>query len=319
MKIALCIPTWNCAHLLPFALDSLVHQTKATFDVHLFDDASTDETPLIAKKYPSVLYHRNPQNLGYVGNINQCLSLAPEYDWIGILQHDDIHLGESVSVVQQYIAQFPDAGLIFSEYDRINIHGDVIQKASSPDFRHWKAGKDAVMMCASLGQIPCSSTFYNARAIEKVGLYDTQFPYSADEEYAARIAQFYDVIETKEVLAAYRHHEGHTMIKTWRKPDFIQSFEAMRLKMAHYAGMNEADALAFTRQNLVPTISYCATLLASQGYWREAQWFNRYVWQHNPNLWKKPIQLVGLVIKQTPWVNQWIFGRYIRRKYKVES
>ena len=87
MKVAVCIPTWNRANTIGFAIDSLVNQKQFKFDIHIFDNASTDKTQeIIEGNYSDkVYYHCNAENLGFVGNINRCLELAKDYDWIGIL------------------------------------------------------------------------------------------------------------------------------------------------------------------------------------------------------------------------------------------
>jgi glycosyltransferase involved in cell wall biosynthesis len=108
-----------------FAIDSLLNQTQAKFDVHIFDDASPDNTQeIIERNYTEkVYYHRNLENIGYVSNINLCLGLAKYYDWIGILHDDDYHLGESVATVLAYAENYPNAGIIFSKYNDMDQHG----------------------------------------------------------------------------------------------------------------------------------------------------------------------------------------------------
>ena len=149
-----------------------------------------------------------------------------------------------------------------------------------------------------------------------MGLYSNDFPYSADEEYAARLAQHYDMIEMSEVIAAYRNHEGHTMIKTWRKPDFIASFTEMRIQMAQYTGMDRTAATQFTHQDLVPIMSFCGTRLAAQGHWREALWYSQYVWRFDKRIWRTPVHLLASLLKVVPYLNRLLFGTYIRYKHK---
>jgi hypothetical protein len=40
------------------------------------------------------------------------------------------------------------------------------------------------------------------------------------------------------------------MLKTWCKPDFIQSFEKMRILMAKYAGLSERAAIPIVQKEL---------------------------------------------------------------------
>jgi glycosyltransferase involved in cell wall biosynthesis len=50
MKVAVCIPTWNRAKTISIAINSLINQKKFEFDIHIFDNASTDNTEEIIKE-----------------------------------------------------------------------------------------------------------------------------------------------------------------------------------------------------------------------------------------------------------------------------
>lgn len=303
MKVAVCIPTWNRANLLAFAIDSLLRQTEAAFDIHIFDDASPDNTQeLIEKQYAGkVYYHRNPINLGYVGNVNRCLSLAKDYDWIGILQDDDCHLGESVATVIKYAQKYPNAGIIFSKYNWMDAQGN-IKSTSEGEEKCWQAGLEAIKRCQ--GQISCSATFYRAEAILNCGFYSPEFPYSADEEYATRIVRSYDIVETQEILACYRRHPGHQMIRTWCKPDFIESFEKMRIRMAEYSGLNEKEAILLVRRDIAEIFKASAGWLAAEGHWYPAMRFHAYAVRYNPRLYLSAKAIVQAIIQSMPFIGK---------------
>ena len=303
MKIAVCIPTWNRANTLSFALDSLINQKTYPFDIHIFDNASTDSTEEVVVSYNNsrIFYHKNLTNIGFVGNINRCLGLTQNYDWIGILHSDDCHFGESVATVVQYIKKYPDAGIIFSKYHQMNSNGEIYKEGTGEE-TIWKAGLQAIKQCQS--QIPCSSTFYKSEAIMKMGLYDNQFPYSADEEYGCRLATKYDIVETKEILAGYRRHEGHMMIKTWCKKDFIQTFEKMRIVMAQYAGLHKEEAISSVQKNLAEVFKASAVWLAATGNWYPAFKFHSYAFIHNPQLYSSWKSIIHAFLQSSPFIGK---------------
>ena len=312
MKVAVCIPTWNRSTTLIFAIDSLLHQKQSEFDIYIFDDASPDNTQEVIKtKYADkVNYFRSSENIGYVNNINRCLALAEMYDWIGILHDDDCHVGESVATTLKYARKYPNSGIIFSQYHDMNAEGEITLLRESEE-RIWMAGKDAIQKCQS--QIPCSTTFYSSRAILDSGFYSLDFLYSADEEYATRIASRYDVTQTKEVLACYRRHRGHQMIKTWCKPDFIQSFEKMRLTMAQYLGTERKDTLYVVRQNIAEIFQASAGWLAAEGHWYPALRFHIYAVRYRPKLYFGWKPIVHAILQSTPLVCQMYNSRRLGR------
>jgi glycosyltransferase involved in cell wall biosynthesis len=92
-RVSIGIPVYNGADTLAAALDSLLAQTFADFEVIIADNASTDGTPAICQDYaardPRIHYHRNAENLGAAGNFNRVLELArgAYFKWFA---HDDL-------------------------------------------------------------------------------------------------------------------------------------------------------------------------------------------------------------------------------------
>lgn len=70
-KISVCIPTYNRAHFLPFAIESVFAQTISDWELIICDDGSQDETPELMKRYtdPRVRYIRHPRNVGKSNNM----------------------------------------------------------------------------------------------------------------------------------------------------------------------------------------------------------------------------------------------------------
>ncbi len=314
-KIAVCIPTYNRSIFLSEAIRSVSCQFESDIDVHVFDDGSSDDTPEICRSFgDAIIYHRNPVNLGYVGNVNECLKLHRHYDWIGILQSDDRHEGKSIDQVRNLIHKYPDTGIVFSEIHMMDQHGEIYQHAS-PQERLFKKGEAAVGRCQR--QLPCSTTFYRSEAIATAGFFDPFFPYSADEEYNARIAAQYDIIESGTVLASYRRHTENTMLKTWKEPDFIVNFEEMRIRMVTYMGLNREDATRRARRQLSKDFLGCASILVINGSLNVAGHYYRYVWENNPVALLNPLQLIKYLLMITPSIGIPILKTMLSMKQEI--
>ena len=91
-KISVCIDSFNYGRFLPEAIDSVLAQTFADFEVIILDDCSTDDSFEIAKQYAErdrrIIARRNCQNLGMVKNRNACLALA-RGEYVKWLHADD--------------------------------------------------------------------------------------------------------------------------------------------------------------------------------------------------------------------------------------
>ena len=79
-SLTIGLPVYNGADYLDAALDSLLGQSYADFELIISDNASTDATEAIgraaAAKDPRVTFRRNPHNLGLDGNFNLLVPLA---------------------------------------------------------------------------------------------------------------------------------------------------------------------------------------------------------------------------------------------------
>ena len=90
-KVSVLIPTYNYARYIGEAIESVLNQTFTDFELIIIDDQSKDNTDEVVAKYlhdPRVSYHKNPVNLGLVGNFNRALELA-NGEYIKFLLADD--------------------------------------------------------------------------------------------------------------------------------------------------------------------------------------------------------------------------------------
>lgn len=187
------IPAWNRRAFVLEAIQSILDQSHTAVDIHIFDNAPTDGTPAAvqAEFGGQVALHLNAQNVGYVGNVNRCLSLESNYDWIAILHPHDMYLDHSLARIFTAIEINASAGIIFGQ--QVSFDGnDQSGNSNVCEVILHKGGNRAVRRAQF--QLPCSSTAYSALAIRKNGGFTTDYPYSADEEHNARVASQFDIV-----------------------------------------------------------------------------------------------------------------------------
>jgi glycosyltransferase involved in cell wall biosynthesis len=106
--VSICLPVYNGENYLAVAVESMLAQTFADFELIISDNASTDRTEEICRKFadadPRVRYHRNERNVG--GANNQAIAVQLSRGrYVRLAAHDDkvapAHLEECVAVLEE--------------------------------------------------------------------------------------------------------------------------------------------------------------------------------------------------------------------------
>ena len=110
--VSIGLPTYNGAATLTRALDALVSQDYPNVELIIADDASSDETPDICRRYaaahPHIRFTSNPKNLGSYENVVQVLRMArgPYFVWAS---QDDYWAPQFLSKLVGRLEREPDA------------------------------------------------------------------------------------------------------------------------------------------------------------------------------------------------------------------
>ena len=112
--VGLGMPVYNGARYLKATLDSILAQTFTDFELVICDNASTDETELICRRYaaadPRVRYHRNPSNVGAHPNYNLAfeLSRGTYFKWT---PYDDLLRPGYLAACVEALQETPEASV----------------------------------------------------------------------------------------------------------------------------------------------------------------------------------------------------------------
>src|SRR5690348_3765390 len=90
--VSICLPVYNGENYVAVAIESMLAQTFADFDLIISDNASTDRTEEICRKFagadPRVRYYRNESNVG--GARNQAIAVQLSRGrYVRLSAHDD--------------------------------------------------------------------------------------------------------------------------------------------------------------------------------------------------------------------------------------
>lgn len=126
-KISIIMAIYNCAPTLREAIDSIIAQTYADWELILCDDCSTDDTAAIAQeyvdKYDNILLIKNEHNMRLAASLNHCLEYA-ESEYIGRMDGDDISLPERFEVEVAFLDTHPEYALVSCGMINFDENGD---------------------------------------------------------------------------------------------------------------------------------------------------------------------------------------------------
>lgn len=115
-RISVIMPTYEHAHFIRRAIDSLLCQTLTDWELRIIDDGSPDNTPELVSAYqhdPRVHYKRLPCNCGLGAALNAGLNQA-RGALIAYLPSDDVYYANHLASLVQCLDEHPEAVLAYS-------------------------------------------------------------------------------------------------------------------------------------------------------------------------------------------------------------
>lgn len=159
--LTIAIPTYNGAGTLQETLDSIVTQLQPGVDILISDNASTDGTDEIVRKYqadyPQIRYRRNSENVGADQNFDLAIRHAiGRFVWL--FSDDDLMEPGAIKCVLDVLKRYDDLGTIFVNYAVYLPDNKCIDPRVSKieEDKYFKDGE--MFLCAvNIGPIFCSS------------------------------------------------------------------------------------------------------------------------------------------------------------------
>ncbi len=127
-KISVIMGIYNCADTLGEAIDCIVAQTEADWELILCDDGSADETYEVAASYQArypdkIVLLKNEQNLGLNATLNRCLSVA-KGAYIARMDGDDLCAPDRFEKELAVLESEPDIAIVSSDMTQFDETGE---------------------------------------------------------------------------------------------------------------------------------------------------------------------------------------------------
>lgn len=122
--VSIGMPVYNGETFIKEALDSLLSQTFADFELIISDNGSTDKTETICREYAlqdqRIRYIRQPENRGAIANF-QCVLDEAAGEYFMWAAYDDLRHHYFLEIATKVLDDDITCGLVFNEYNLTDI------------------------------------------------------------------------------------------------------------------------------------------------------------------------------------------------------
>ncbi|WP_017662146.1 glycosyltransferase [Baaleninema simplex] len=186
-KVSVCIPTYNRARYLTYAVNSVLAQTYTDFELIVCDDASTDNTPEVVAQWddPRIRYIRHPQNIRRSPNMRSGYEAATG-DYFIKFDDDDALCREFLEKTVAVLETRPDIDFVCTNHWIIDANSRRDERTTQENAARWGKDKipegkiaDLTLQTFHHQSLQIGSTLFRLEALRAVDFMRT-FPPEAD-------------------------------------------------------------------------------------------------------------------------------------------
>ncbi len=215
--VSVVIAVYNGAAYLGEAIESVLAQDYSPIEIIVVDDGSTDETPAVCGRFPTLRYHYQA-NQGSAIARNAGVALA-QGEYLAFLDHDDLWLPEKTSRQVAALQALPGVDIVFSEMEQFftpELADSLRQRFRLPE--------------GQKGEGATSATLLRRDTFQATGGFDPSFTFVSFPAWYMRVtAAGLRPYTLPEVLVRRRVHGGNQGV--YRKQDRFEYARALRQRL----------------------------------------------------------------------------------------
>jgi len=314
--VSVIIPSYNTAHLIGAAIQSVLDQSYRDLEAIVVDDGSTDNTrEVVAAINDSRVCYLYQSNLGLAGARNTGLAQA-QGEYVAFLDSDDLFLPNKLEWQVQALESQPNLGLIAGGYRFIDETGQVLANR-----RPWLRQSQIDLRAAMVGlPFVVHAVLVRREWLTRVGGFDRTLRRAEDRDLWMRLA-FHGcpMAWDPHLVCSYRVHSGQmvknghsqkeitlsVVDKFFTRPDLSPDLQKIRAEVYGNVYLEGAfreygsNEIGFAKESLTKAMAAMPALMDGEG---EDLPFLAYVlvgWAINP-ITDAPTQFVKRVLDNLP-------------------
>ncbi len=207
-QVSVIINVRNGAQYLREAIDSVLAQTFADWELVLWDDCSTDDSAKIIAEYhdPRIRYYLSSEDTPLGEARNRAIALATG-EWLAFLDQDDIWLPRKLE--RQLALSAPDVAIIYGRTVLFDSYrGNLRDYDHSHEFSALPEGDIFSQLFRHACFIAMSSAMLRAAALAEVGKIPPTIQVVPDYYLYIALARNFKARAIQEVVCRYRVHSA---------------------------------------------------------------------------------------------------------------
>lgn len=201
-KVSVIIPTYNCAHLVSQAVESVLDQTYRDFELIVINDGSTDDTEQVLPSFGSKIRLITQENLGVAEARNTGIRNAYG-EYIAFLDADDLWLPSKLDYQITFLESRPDVDVAYCDIYVIDEDGQVFSYMTA----HHSGNIISSLLLKNIVVGSASAVVIHRRCFEKTGLFDPELEALEDWDMWLRLALHFQFGYVSHPLAKVRKQE----------------------------------------------------------------------------------------------------------------
>lgn len=171
--VSVVVVTYNRAHFLKEALDSIQRQTFNDYEIIVVDDGSTDNTKEIVEQYKGIRYIY--QEHGGISKARNTAVKAAKGKWIATLDSDDLWEEQKLQKQMDYLQAHPDCRIVYTTFTSFS---------NIPEATLDERQKE---LLDTIIKWDLPTALIDARLFDEIGMFDENLTYSEDTEWNLRL------------------------------------------------------------------------------------------------------------------------------------
>tara|TARA_B100000767_G_C19736633_1_gene524232 strand:+ start:620 stop:1456 length:837 start_codon:yes stop_codon:yes gene_type:complete len=197
--ISVIITTKNRISKIERAINSVFNQSYKNIELIVVDDASSDGTPILIKsKYPNITLHENQKSVGGSASRNIGIKLC-KGPFVAFLDDDDYFRLDKLSVQLELFLKNKQASLVVCNYYSIENNNTKVSRYRK-NINHKYYYKNIYG--------GTSTYFTSLNLINKIGGFDEKLRSAQDWDFALKLSQIGNVLQTREPLVYFENYDN---------------------------------------------------------------------------------------------------------------